>query len=283
MTQKRTRLIALIDFSLYSHALLELAGRWCKIAQADLLLMHEVVGLVPGMADKNSKNEIITSETAETQAKLEKLAQARIQDPINIKYHISGSNLLLSLEEVLKEGYNDYILIGIKGTGMLKRILMGSTATKIIEELNHITVAVPDKLCSAPNKLCNLLPKKIIVPISNKYPLNENAFTNFLNTFNPAIEAIEFVSVINSDDDEEKSKEYLISLTQQYNKPVASKYSIFKGNDVFEKLKAHVQQESDTILVVQKGSRSLTDQLFRKYLINQLVHDGSIPLVILPL
>lgn len=36
------------------------------------------------------------------------------------------------------------------------------------------------------------------------------------------------------------------------------------------------------MLVVQKGSRLLTDQLFRQFLINELVYEGQTPLIVLP-
>ncbi|HRO47003.1 universal stress protein [Agriterribacter sp.] len=279
---KRTRLIALIDFSLYAHAIAELGNRWCKIADADLLLLHKVPGIVPGMADGETRLEIIKSEKEEALLKLMKLAEGKFPEDINVKFHVTDRNLLLEISDLMKQGFNDYVILGIKGTGMLKKILMGSTATKIINELNAITVAVPDKLCTASSKLCNLVPKHIVVTINDRYALNEPAFNNFLDTFRGSIGQIQFMSVIHTEDAAAEIESYLKTLQERYNGKVPSSYSIFKGTNVFNEVRKNVQINSDTILVVQKGSRSLTDQLFRKFLINQLVHDGSLPLVIMP-
>lgn len=277
----RTRLIVLIDFSIYSHALVELGIRWCEIANAQLLLVHQVPGIVPAMTNSESKDEIIKEEKTQALAKLERFATEKVPPSIPVHYRVTAGNLLNSIDELLKQEYNDIILVGIKGTGMFKKILMGSTATEVINEINQLVVAVPDKLCVAPHKFCNLIPRKLIVSLSYKFPLNENAFDNFLTTFKSSITQIEFISV-HSEEKDEKALRYLESLSQKYGERIPCSYKVFTGKDVFDELKKHVRQDNDTTLVVQKGSRNLTDQFFRKFLINQLVHDGSIPLVILP-
>ncbi len=279
---KKTRLIALIDFSLYAHAIAELGNRWCKIANADLLLLHKVPGIVPGLADRETKSGIIETEKEQARLKLMQLAEGKFADDINVQFHVTERNLLLELSDLMEQGFNDYVILGIKGTGMLKKLLMGSTATKIIDEVNAITVAVPDKLCVASNKLCNLIPKHIVVTINDRYPLNEPAFNNFLDTFSGSIREIRFMSVVHSEKVADEAGSYLKALQEKYNQRVPSTYTLFKGDNVFDEIRRNVQVNSDTALLVQKGSRSLTDQLFRKFLINQLVHDGSLPLVIMP-
>lgn len=281
---KKTRLIALIDFSMYSHSLLELGERWCRIANAELLLLHQVAGLVPAMTEPEIKNQVIEAEKEEALTKLKKLAEEKISASTRVNFKVTGQNLLLALPELLKQDYNDFFLVGLKGTGMLKKIFMGSTATKIIEELNHTTVAVPYKLCADPDKRCNLIPQKIIITVSYKYPINANAFRNFLDTFKDSIQQLEFISVVHPDEPEEQCIDYLKSLTSEYQEYADhTTYQVFPGKDVFDKIKSHVRKDKDTILVVQKGSRDLTDLIFRKFLIGQLVDDGSIPLIILPL
>ncbi|HRN55988.1 MAG TPA: universal stress protein, partial [Agriterribacter sp.] len=191
---KRNRLIALIDFSLYAHAIAEVGNRWCTIADADLLLLHKVPGIVPGLSDGKTKSGIIDAEKEQARLKLVKLAEGKFPEDVNVQFHVTERNLLLEISDLMKQGFNDYVILGIKGTGMLKKILMGSTATKIINELNAITVAVPNRLCVAPDKLCNLVPKHIVVTINDRYALNEPAFNNFLDTFSGSIEEIRFMS-----------------------------------------------------------------------------------------
>lgn len=278
----KTRLITLIDFSIYSHALLELGVRWCEISGAELLLVHKVTCLVPAMTDAKSKGELIKDEKDQALARLEKFATAKISPSISVQYIVTETNLLNFMDEMLKQGYNDIILVGIKGTGMLKKMLIGSMATKIINEINRLIVAVPDNLCAADNRFCNLIPVKLIVSLNYKCPLNENALDNFLATFKNSVAHIEFISAVHAGEKEEETSRYLESLSKKYWGRIPSSYAVFNEKDLLGELKKHVQKDSDTILVVQKGSRNLSDQFFRKFLINKLVHDGSIPLIILP-
>lgn len=277
-----SRLIALIDFSTYSHAIAELAVRLAGIAQAQLILVHQVPGLVPGMADGASKKELIEVEKKEALEKLKNFIAEKNIDDGDVRYVVTESHLLTAIDDLIEEGFNDTILVGIKGTGLLRQMLMGNTATSIINEINSTVVAVPDKLCAVPNEFCNLLPKRLVVSLSYRFPLNETGLDNFLTQFKTAITQIEFISSIDDDDKEDEGDRYLSSLASKYSMNFKSSYTIFKGKKHFEQIKSYVQAAPNTILIVQKGSRDLTDLLFRSFLINDVVHDGSLPMVVLP-
>lgn len=274
----KTRLIVLIDFSPYAETLLQLANTWCKLLHAELVLVHKVTGYAPAFAESDVRHQIIQVEKEEALAKLRTLAHENITTPKNIRYQVFKEGFLLFFPKLLRQGreqgFNDLIVLGLKGTGFLKKILVGSTATAIIEELNHPTVAVPVSV----NKL---IPKKFIVALSYKYPLNEAAFKQVLEAFQNNIQQLEFISVSAT----AESEDYLKGLQAQHQKSIPSSYRIFRGTqaDAFKEIKRYVHQQADSILVVQKGSRSLSDQVFRKFLINELVHDGSLPLIIVPL
>jgi len=55
-----------------------------------------------------------------------------------------------------------------------------------------------------------------------------------------------------------------------------------KAQSGFQDLKRIILNKKDDFIVVQRASRMLLDQIFRKFLINDLVYEGNIPLVILP-
>ena len=277
----KNRLITLIDFSIYSHALAELAVRWGRIASAQLVFVHEVPGLVPSMADTSSKDEIVKNEKEEALEKLRRFTATETYE-IDVRFVVTGSHLLTTINELLSEGFNDTILVGIEGTGMLKQMLIGNTASMVIDEINRTVVAVPDKLCAVPNEFCNLVPKRLVVSLNYKFPLNEEALNDFLNQYNNAIQEIEFISSVDNDEKEDKAKDYLNKLSDKYSMNLKSSYRVFIGKKHFEQIKNYVQSSPNTVLIVQKGSRNLTDLLFRKFLINEVIHDGSLPMVVLP-
>ena len=77
-------------------------------------------------------------------------------------------------------------------------------------------------------------------------------------------------------------KKYLTDLTLFFADRFDTTFAIYEGSNPFSDIKKVINNKIDEILIVQKGSRLLTDQLFRKFLINELVYEGQTPLIILP-
>ena len=271
----RTKLIVLIDFSPYSETLLQLASTWSKAIDAVIVLVHKTLGVTPTLADSASSCEIIELEKQEALADLAALAQKFCADTIKITCQVFEKSLLSSLPLLLKQNFHNLILAGLKGTGLLKQIVLGSTALHIIEDLNLALIAVPVK--TKP-----FFPDKIIVALNYRYPLNEHAFLKILAAFQNSITQLEFIAIVTPKDSEAESHCYLKQVNNTNSHDYAASYQVFKGEDAFMEVKAYVQKTQKSILAVQKGSRTLTDQLFRKFLINDLVHDGSIPLIVVP-
>ena len=83
-----------------------------------LLLLHKVPGIVPGMAEERTKADKIESENEEARLKLMKLAEGKFPEDIDVKFHVTERNLLLEISDLVKQGFNDYVVLGIMGTGM---------------------------------------------------------------------------------------------------------------------------------------------------------------------
>lgn len=275
------RVIALIDFSVYSHALAELAVRWCQISQAKLVFVHQVTAVFPALADDIIKQKVVRNEKERSLERLKEFVSKKNLTDMDISYVVSDSHLLNILEELVQESFEDIILVGIRGTSRLKRLLIGNTTTTIINGINRTIVAVPEKLCAGPNAACNLVPKRLVVSLNTRFPLNKSAFDTFLQQYNTVISKLEFISAI-ADEKEEDVVDYLGGLAGQYSTKFTTSHQIFKGENHFKQIKSHVKSEEDTVLVVQKGSRNLTDHLFRKFVINEVVDSGALPLVVLP-
>lgn len=61
-----------------------------------------------------------------------------------------------------------------------------------------------------------------------------------------------------------------------------TKTAIYKGRNRISEIKKVINNKEEELLIVQKGSRLLTDHIFRKFLINELVYEGQTPLIVLP-
>ena len=69
---KKNRIIVLIDFSKYTDILLKATHLFADILHADVVLVHQVLGIAPGMADIESREKIIESEKNEAMFNLDR-------------------------------------------------------------------------------------------------------------------------------------------------------------------------------------------------------------------
>jgi len=269
--KKSNRIIVLVDLTEYSVNLIDFALSFSECIDAKLVFVHQILGMVPAIADLESREEIIRVETLNAYSKLRKLTEGKVYTKDS--FNISQNSILSTLNELKDDNYTDWVFAGLKGTGLLKRLFIGSTTLSIINESDLLTVAVPT---DSPL----LIPKKLIVGVTYKYSLNKPQLNILLSALKEKIISVEFFTLLQEGDNEEKELEHLTELQKEFE---AYNSSIFlvKGEDKFEDLKKHVVQSEQPFLVLQQGSRSLEDKLFRKFMINEIVFSGHIPLIVL--
>jgi hypothetical protein len=122
--------------------------------------------------------------------------------------------------------------------------------------------------------------KKLLVGINRKYPLNKHQFKTVLSTLREHIRELEFFSILENNENETEARNYLSALQIEY-EAFSPVLQIYKGENAFGLLKNRVKHTADSFLVLQQGSRSLRDYLFRKFMINELVYNAQTPLIVL--
>jgi nucleotide-binding universal stress UspA family protein len=271
----KTRLVVLIDFSPQNEVIVKLAKRWSEIINAEILLIHQVTYAVPALANSESRMKIILYEKGKAVAELNKLIQKHFEKKHSVDYEIFETNLIPTLKNMIGKKFQDIVMIGTESSGIFKKYFMGSTALNIIDELNGLTIAVPPDFETH-------FPQTLTIAVTNKYPLNRSAFSNFLGVIKNFIETVHFISIVLPGENVKKAHEYLLNLTHECEHNIPCTYDIFEGESVFEEIKNFVHDNPNTMLVVQKGSRTINDHLFRKFMINDLVHDSSLALIVIP-
>lgn len=268
---KLNRVIVLIDFSEYSENLTDFAFSISEILNAKVVFVHQILAIAPGMTNQAIRDEIVKSESHEAHLNLRKLAKGRVYS--DDSFQVSQKHVLTILKELKSSHYFDWVIVGLKGTGVLKRLFIGSTALSIVDESDLLSVAVPIR-----NQIA--VPKKLMVGVNPKYPLNKHQFGTVLSALSPQIKQLEFFTVLKENEDESRAKEHLSALQKEYEAHEPG-IQLYKGKNAFDLLKERVELTEDSFLILQQGSRSLTDQLFRKYLINELVYNAKSPLIVL--
>ncbi|WP_439484043.1 hypothetical protein [Cyclobacterium plantarum] len=267
------KLIVLIDFSPYTPTIIKVAYEWQNSYGVSLQFINQIPGLVPTLANSPGKEQVIAFEKQEADKKfseeLMKLALPREK----AEFLAIDSSIIHFLEN--ETSLDDILLLGLKGTGFLKKFLIGSTATNIINHLNRLIIALPKSIEQA-------LPKRLALASHANFPFNEPALTQLLNTIGNSIGEIELLTILSETDDKTESEVYLNALKEKLDDKYQCLVKIYEGTDAFKVIKKRYSEFPDDYLVLQKGSRTLNDKLFRHFFINDLVHEGATPLIILP-
>lgn len=269
------RFIVLVDFSEYSANLIKYAYDWSKRVNAGLLFVHQIDASETAFGGQERTHQIEGQLKDEAILKLKDLT-GFIPQSANVSYSVSTKHLTLTLEELLAEPFDNLILLGLKGTGLLKQIFIGSMALQVIDSVKNIVVAMPKEVDSFSHK-------KIYVAATEKYPLNLLELNNFLEFVSTPDISITFFHLAKPNEMSKEMVNYLGELTEFFADRYKVDFEVFEGNDPFHDLVRNmISGKSHKLLIVQRGSRVLSDQLFRKFLINQLVYEGRTPLVVLP-
>jgi len=269
--KKRNRIIVLVDLSDYSEKLIDFSFHLAEKINARVVFVHQIPRVAPALASKKVRDEIYRNETNEATQRLRELAKGRIHS--NESFIVGPKPVLSMLTEIQSSYFTDWVVGGLKESNLVKRMILGSTLITIINDSDLLTVALPVSDSVS-------IPKKLTVAVTHKYSLNELQLSTILSSLYEQIKEIEFFTILQEGEDEEIARNYLLNLQSKYSSYNTS-ILLLKGVDKYDELKKHVEQSEDTFLVLQEGSRSFSDELFRKYMTNELIHTGNIPLIVL--
>ena len=206
---------------------------------------------------------------------MRKLALETLQPTTKFVCITTQLNLADKLVKVMDEPHDYTIFAGLKGTGILKRLFVGSMVLNVVEKVDATLVALPTQADF-------MLPKRVQVAIGNKYPVNATALNNFLELLGDRVELLRFFHIATKDEPQARVLAHMKSLEKLFKDRFSTQVMLCEHDSPIDKMKDVVTAGGDDILVVQRGPRNLSDQLFRKFLTNELVYDGHVPLVVLP-
>lgn len=219
----KKRFIILIDFSEYSGNLLKYACDWSKQVNAELLLVHQTIVLTPGFADYESSKSIAEHDNDEALHKLKALVKELIPPSVKVSYSVSESNLELTLSKLLAEPYQNLIFVGLKGTGLLKKIFLGSVALQVIDNTKNIIVAIPKEITTFSHK-------NIFVAVTEKHPLNLLELNNFLKLIDKENTSITFFYLSKPNEKTKGTEKQLRDLSVLFANRFNTNFAIYEGN-----------------------------------------------------
>jgi hypothetical protein len=272
MTLKK-RFIVLIDLAAHSKQLLIFADKWARMVNAEVLVVHQKMPLIPGIGESEVIEDIKREHRKKALDELSQFVQNTLTDSTSVKLYVTTHNLEGSLSRLKQSKTLDFFFVGMKYKNLFEKMLISSTAIKLVNEMDNVIIALPEG--NLPDNMDTLY-----IAIKQKYPLNEPALQHILSITGNSIKKIHLFSMLKPGENDSIIKNHLLSLQMRFKDQIAITYECQTTNDAFQEIK-HYMQDRPGLLVVQKGSRDLVD-FFRKYLVNDLINYAQIPLVILP-
>jgi nucleotide-binding universal stress UspA family protein len=264
-----------VDFSPYSAFQLLLAERWGLHLKAELVLVHVTRIYIPGMADGEARENLKANNKQEVMERFEELLATGISSDISVKFHISEDTVTDTLRQLIKQNENALICTGLKGKGLLQRLFMDSTTIDIIDHFNKPVLTVPKNISSDSFE-------HFLVAVNPENLLNTTEFDQLIGSFKKNLKSLKFITVLDSEAKKKDADQYLKTLEERYRDELPTSYQMYGGEQAFLQVKAVMQHYKNSLLLVQRGSRNLSDQLFRSFFVNDIVYDASIPMLMIP-
>lgn len=271
----KKRFIVLIDFSAYSLHLLQYACDWSKQVDAEVLLLHQTLVFAPALADNETRKQIVFQTNTDALIQLKALVTDNHIQTGKISFYVTETSLNTTLERLLADPFDNLLFVGLKGTKRIKQLVLGSVALQVIEKNNNCVVALPAAITKFNHP-------RILVAVSEKHPLNILELNNFLKFVDSEATKINFFYLAKPKEETTGIEKQLRQLSELFADRFTTDYTLFEGDNPFNDIKNLINNKTDELLVVQKGTRYFTDQLFRKFMVSELVYEGETPLVVLP-
>lgn len=267
------RLVALIDFSESAEPLANFCADWSRAMRLNLWLMHVLSPKTPVIADAETRKEIARTKRDDAERALYELAQ-RFPD-LKPRCLVAEGDLCQELNALASENPATLIALGLKSAGALARFFFGSKAAEVIDRAIAPVVAVPQLISRFDFET-------LYVSVNRHYPVNLVSFNKLLAFAGERVKRLYFFSLLDEGEDVGALETYLFELSETYRDDYLVGRFLLKKRDSLKDLDALLGEKTKELLVLQRGSRLLSDQLLRRYFINDVVAAGHVPFAVLP-
>lgn len=263
------------DFSKLSKVAVRYAAELALKINAEIVLLNVVFINTPPRAQAALKTQqIIDAMIENARQDFEHLIieiKEEVGDKINISYKIqAGYPVENIVETFVKHNNIDLIIMGTKGAGGLKRVLIGSNAAAVISNSSIPVITVPEHA-----RFNNV---KHIVYASDLLDINKEIglLIQFANFFNSSIHLLHIVPPDSKDEiDKIKIKNDLVS---KYNYPKINVH-ISVNDDVKEAIDEYIAEVKADLLAMFTHKLSFFEKLFGKSVTREMAFHSWIPLL----
>lgn len=263
------------DHSKGAEKALEYAAALAIKTKSAIHLLH-AFHVPPSMLSSGSAtSELIRIQQKEESDKLKKICdRMSIKHGIVIKPYVQhGLAVDVILEAIVKKNPS-LVIMGTKGAGWLKEILMGSNTARVIKKSKCPVIAVPDK--------AEYSGFQHIVYATDYHASDLAALRKIVSIaklFDASITALHVA-------DEDLTRETQEVLMSRFSKMVKGKikypklrFQIARGQRLEKALQAYIAKEGPDMLAMSTHYRNLLDKLFGFSVTEKMAYHSRIPLL----
>ncbi|CAM3975456.1 universal stress protein [Flavobacterium sinopsychrotolerans] len=221
--------------------------------------LHEIYDVTELSNFENYKDEVPI---------LRSIAEANNLDHIKISHVLILGNLILEIQKIINEEDIDFVVMGTKGATGLKETFLGTVATKVMNDVKAVVLAIPEH--------CKYHPIEKILFITEYKPEDTASFLkvmDFAKIFQAHIDCLRVEPVHH-----EVKNDYI----NNWNEIIKNKDIIFhsiKGDDVEGIILNFIDLHKINLVAMHVHHRNFFEKLFEISLSKKLAFHINVPIL----
>lgn len=266
------------DFSINAKIAAKYAALMAQATNSNIRLLHVLAPPLIG-SDKLDPiyKEKVSLAKKEAAIKLEKLCEELKAEHVNTKCDYVIRVAETSSEIIASAALNnkaDFIIMGTRGAGLIKKIFLGSNTASVIEDSQVPVLVIPEK---AP-----LFPPKKIVFASEFRDSDVNAIKQLsviASSFDAEVIIVHIVENKNEVESEFPTIDFFSAKVQKATTYPKISYRIFKSAKVETGIELFIDSVGADIIALSTRDRNPIEKLFSKSITKELSFHSKIPLL----
>lgn len=221
--------------------------------------LHEIYDVTELSNFENYKDEVPV---------LRKIAEENNLEHVKISHVLILGNLIHEIQKITEQEYIDIVVMGTKGATGLKETFLGTVATKVMNDVNTMVLAVPER--------CKYQPIKKILFITQYKPEDIESFMKvmaFANIFESQIDCLRVVPAHHEDRQDYKGDwEKLIEKHDVV-------FHTIKADDVEGIILNFIDLHKINLIAMHVYRRNFFEKLFQISLSKKLAFHVNVPIL----
>lgn len=221
--------------------------------------LHEIYDVTELSNFENYKDEVPI---------LRRIAEENNLEHVKISHALILGNLIHEIQKITQQEHIDFVVMGTKGATGLKETFLGTVATKVMNDVKAVILAIPER--------CKYQPIKKILFITQYKPEDINSFMKvmaFANIFQSHTDCLRVVSP-NHDDKHDNMKDWN-TLIEKHD----ITFHTIKGDDVEGIILNFIELHKTNMIAMHVYRRNFFEKLFQTSLSKKLAFHIDIPIL----